>query len=301
MNAYVRTLGVCAIVVLAEQAPAQFLVIGDSSNDRIMTFDPFDGSLIDPDFIVDADGSPYDFATPKDAINVGNEIWVADQIADAVYRFDLSGGFIDAITTGLDNIRGMAFVNGTVYVSNSGTDNDAPGDAVVMFDTAGNNLGSFAVGNGGDPFDVFAYNGELLISDIANEAIQRHDLAGNFLGTFHDSDGVSGIDFPQQLASRGDNVLAAGFSPPAGLYEYDDAGNQIAFYDAVDDLRGVFVLGNGNILVTNTSGVWALDPDTDTATLIVGGVSAQFINLVVPAPSSFVLLGLGALATRRRR
>lgn len=301
MIALTRAVGVCALVAVAGQASAQFLVIGDSSNDRIMTFDPFDGSLIDPDFIVDAGGSPYDFATPKDAINVGNEIWVADQLSDAIYRFDLSGNFIDGITTGLDNVRGMAFANGTVYVSNSGSNNGAPGDAVIMFDTAGNNLGNFAVGNNGDPFDVLEHNGELLISDIANEAIQRHDLAGNFLGTFHDSDGLTGIDFPQQLAERGDNILAAGFSPPAGLYEYDASGTQIAFYDAVEGLRGAFVLGNGNILVTNSSGVWSLDPNANTATLIADGFSAQFVNLVVPAPSSLALLGIGALALRRRR
>lgn len=293
-----KVLCTCAAVALTNTAGAQFLAIPDSTGDRIMTFDPFDGSLINPDFILDGNGVGYDFQTPKDAIGVGNEIWVADQLSDEIYRFDLAGAFLGAITGGMDNIRGMAFANNTVYVSNSGTNNGAPGDAVIMFDTAGNNLGSFLAG---DPFDILEYDGALLVSDIGGDDILRRGFNGTDLGVFHDSDGATGIDFPQQLAPRGTNVLAAGFSPPDGLYEYDSSGAQVAFFGAVDGLRGAFVLGNGNILVTNGDGVWSLDPNTDTAVQIVAGVSGQYINLIVPAPASAALLALGGLAALRRR
>jgi len=291
--------GVCALAALAGVANGQYLAIPDSSNDRIMQFDPFDGSLINADFITDAGGDPFDFGTPKDVINVGNELWVSDQIEDSIYRFDLAGNFLSTITGGLDNIRGMAFANDTIYVSNSGDNNGAPGESLVMFDTDGNNMGSFPVE---DPFDALEYGGNLLVSDIDNEAINRYAFDGTFLGVFHDSDGTTGIDFPQQLVAReNDNVFAAGFSTPSGLYEYDPSGNQINFFDAVDGLRGIFELGNGNLLVTNGGGVWTLDPDTNTAVNVFDDASAQYIGFVVPAPSSVALLGFGAMLTRRRR
>lgn len=295
---FARVLCACAVLALSGTASAQFLTIPDSTGDRIMTFSPFDGSLITADFILDANGVGYDFQTPKDAINVGNEIWVSDQVSDEIYRFDLAGAFLGEVTGGMDNIRGMAFANNTVYVSNAGTNNGAPGDAVIMFDTAGNNMGSFLAG---DPFDIVEYNGELLVSDIAGESILRRGFDGTDLGVFHDSDGTTGIDFPQQLALRGSNVLAAGFSPPDGLYEYDPSGAQVAFFGAVDGLRGAYVLGNGNILVTNGDGVWSLDPTNDTAVQIIAGVNGQYINLIVPAPAGSALLALGGLVALRRR
>ena len=163
-----------------------FLMIPDSVSDRIVLFDPLDGSLIDDNFI---DGSVDTglgiFQTPINAIQVNREIWVSDQVADAIFRFDLSGNYLgivndsdnDGTPEGLDNIRGIEFVNGLIYVSNSGTENGAPGDGsvVVVFDTDGNNLGFFDTG---DPFDIRAYNGTLLISDIDEDNIDRYTIAG---------------------------------------------------------------------------------------------------------------------------
>jgi hypothetical protein len=269
-----------SILVAASFAPrasAQYLLVPDVTADKIIVLNALDGSVFNPNFILDdPTGLLYNFQTPKDAIQVGSEIWVADQLSDDIYRFDSSGAFLAGITTGLDNIRGMELVGSTVYVSNSGTANGAPGQAIVMFDTAGNNLGSFAAP---DPFDVIGFQGDLLVADIAGDNILRYTTAGVLLSTFHDSDGITGIDFPEQLnnAANG-NVLAAGFSAPAGLYEYDTAGTQVNYYAVGSSNRGVAELGNGLLLFTDGAGLKTFDPVSATTTTILAGTGFQFIN-----------------------
>lgn len=159
-----------------------FLMVPDSVSDRILLFDPINGSLINDNFIDgSADTGLGIFTTPLNAIQVNREIWVSDQVADAIFRFDLSGNYLgivndsngDGTPEGLDNVRGMEFAEGLIYVSNAGTNNGAPGEAVVVFDRAGNNLGFF---NTGDPSDIRAYNGTLLITDINSDSTGGEDI-----------------------------------------------------------------------------------------------------------------------------
>jgi hypothetical protein len=275
-----------------------YLMIPDSGTDVINLFDPFDGSLVQEGFIdigiLDKTGS-----TPKDAIQVGSEIWVSDQIRDTVYRFDLGGGFLSAITGGMDNIRGMAYANGTIYVSNAGTNNGAPGDAIVTFLPDGTPTGFFA--GVGDPFDVLDGGDRIYIDDIDGDTISSFNYDGSFIETIVDSDGVAGIDFPQQMNLNGaGNILVAGFSSPSGLYEYSPDGIQIG-YDDIGALRGVYELGNGNILFTDGGGVSIFDPDTGGIELVLDG-SGQYINLVtIPSPAGAGLLAFAGLACARRR
>ena len=218
-----RILPTLALFALAGSAPAQtHIAIADSTADAIKLLDPFDGSVVDPAFIVDAaSATTYDFNLPKDVFQVNNELWVIDQSADSIFRFDLSGAWVATISPSvgmLDNIRGGCFANGVVYVTNDGTNNGATANSVVMFDPAGNRLGQFI--SGPSPFDVVEYNGELLVADFSDSDIRRHDYAGNLLGFFHVSDGITGIDLVEQLAvTPAGTVLAAGFQAPQGIYE----------------------------------------------------------------------------------
>lgn len=290
-SAQTRTLGDC------------LLLVPDSTNDRVMVFDSTDGSLVNADFI-DLTGAGA--STPINAIQVGSEIWVSDQVADSVFRYSLDGStHLGTISGQMDNIRGMELLGDTVYVSNSGTGNGAGGDGVVTIDVNTNSVNGFFVtgDNGdGDPFDVLAYFGNLLINDISGEDIDTHDAAGNFLSEFHNSDGVSGIDFPEQmtLTTRG-TIYAGGFSSPAGIYEYDGSGNQIAYFDVGTAVRGVHELANGNIMFTDGDGVHVLDPNTGVITDSITGVSARFVECVIPAPGTLGLVGLAGLVAARRR
>ena len=267
--------------------PQSFLMVPDSVSDRILLFNPINGSLEDDNFIDGSEDTGLGiFQTPINAIQVNDEIWVADQVADALFRFDLNGEYIgvvndsdgDGDTDGLDNIRGIEFAGGSVYVSNSGDDNDAPGDGevVVGFNPEGQNLGFFDTG---DPYDIFAFNGELLVSDInrdsdGGEDIDRYTLDGinsTFIDTFVESDGETGIDFPQQISTLSNgNLLVAGFSAPGGFYEYDASGNTVNLFNADDGfaerVRGAYQLEDGNIIWSGGDGIVVTDPTTGANT-----------------------------------
>lgn len=270
-----------SLALTSAAAHAQQLMITDWTTDRVMLFSETDGSIVNLDFILDGAGVGYDWQSPRDAIQVGNEIWVGDQLADSITRFTLAGVFIANITGPIDNVRGMCFANNKVYVSNSDAGHGAPGDAIVVFNLDGTIETNVAVP---DPFDVIEYNGQLLISDIAGDNIGRYDYGLNFLGLFHDSDGVSGIDFPQQLNIRrsNGNLLAAGFTAPSGIYEYGPNGVQVGTLIHVTNTRGVYELTNGNLIYTNNTGVHVYDIAAATSTLIHATANAQFINRLAP-------------------
>jgi len=69
-----------------------FLLIPDSTNDRVMSFDPTTGDLVDADFIP-ADAT--NLSTPIHAIlsSGGDSILVSDQIEDVVQEYALDGSY----------------------------------------------------------------------------------------------------------------------------------------------------------------------------------------------------------------
>jgi hypothetical protein len=280
-----RSLLICAAAALGSTASAQVLMIPDSSADKISLYSAVDGSLVNADFILDSGGVLYDFSTPKDAIQVGNEIWVFDQLSDQIIRFDTSGAHVATIlpATGMvDNMRGGCFANNTIYVSNDGSANGATADSVTMFDTAGTRLGAVSIAaQNTSPFDVTEYNGELLVSEFTStNETSRYDYSVGYLGLFHASNGSSGIDSAEQIsvASNGD-VLIAGFSSPIGIYRYDSTGAQIAYYaTGTSGCRGVYELQNGLILFTDGAGVKTYDPATAAIVTITAGSGFQYIN-----------------------
>ena len=207
-----KKLTALAIAVIAGAAstavagpPSEFLVVPDSSNDILVTFSPFDGSLINSNFATIGGG------TPKHALQVGNEIWVSNQLTDQVDRFTLTGAFVSSIVGGLDNIKGMEVVGNEVWVTNAGSNNGAPGNSIVKID-----IGSATVSGSsptsGSLFDVINYQGQVLGTNITSEDLEFYDAGGNFASVFHASDGVSGIDFPQQAFARDNGgLLVAGW------------------------------------------------------------------------------------------
>lgn len=285
------------------------LLIPDSDNDRVMAFSAFDGSLINANFISDIGAVGWQLSTPIEAAQVGNEIWVSDQIEDRVHRFDLGGSFLSSIgNAGLDNIRGFGVVGNSVYVTNAGTANGAPGNALVRYDFSGNFVANVPVT--GSTWDVLATSaGDLLVPDSTSNNIERYLPDGTSLGAFENA--ASLINFPQQIAFRGNgNLLAAGFSGTvnAGAYEFDSSGNQLNFWLPNFGVRGIAELGNGRILATFGAGtggrVVSINPaDGSFVNILQGGISARYINYVevIPAPGSVALAGIAGLAATRRR
>lgn len=298
-----KTLVVASVLLAAAGSASGQLMVVESTSDKVMLFDDFDGSLITTNFI---DLTVSGASTPINAVRVGKEIWVTDQLNDIIMRWSADGTtHLGNISGGMDNIRGMEVVGNTAYISNAGTANGAPGTAVLTLDVPSLSLtGFFRVGpaSSGDPFDVLDVASGLLVNDIAGENIEAHQYDGVFISTFHNSDGVSGIDFPEQMnLSAAGTVLVAGFSSPIGIYEYNSAGTQINFWAVGTGNRGVWQLGNGNIMFTDGGGVHILNPSTGGVSTVVSGVSARYIE-PIPTPGTLATLLLaGALAARRRR
>ncbi len=262
----------------ASGAAAQSLLIPNSDNGAIMEFDAFSGALIDP-VAIDMDlVTAGAVRTPIEVLSAPNgELWVTDMQADTIFRLTPDGSTLLSAASGpLDQCRGLAALGSGALVANSGTSGGAPGDSLASVDGAGTLLASSPIG---DPFDVepFTFNGTagFLVSDIQSEDLIFVDGADHSnQSTFHSSNGVNGIDTPEQIhVSAGGRIFAAGSSTPVGIYEYNDQGIQIAYISTanVGGARGIYLLGNGNLLFTTGSGVHIYD--TSSAT-----ISTEFAN-----------------------
>lgn len=296
-----RTLFALAFATIVGAAHGvDFLIMPDSTNNRVVTFDAHTGALLNSSLFTIASGT-----TPIHAMQVGNEIWISEQLGDKISRYTPTGTLLGSISGGLDNIRGMALIGNTVYVTNAGTANGAPGAAVVKFDTNGNNLGFVNMtGLAPSPFGILSHQGDILVSSSsANNDIHRFDSNLVSIGAFHNS---TGLNFAEQMDHdvNGD-VLVAGFSTPSGIYRLDkNTGAILATYAAGGGQRGVKQLGNGNILWTNGSGAHVYDVINGTSTQVYSG-GGRYIDTytAVPEPATLTMVGLGlaALARRRRR
>ncbi|WP_034257592.1 T9SS type A sorting domain-containing protein [Altibacter lentus] len=256
----------------------------------VVLLDPNDGSILDPSFI---DLTPLDPGTPKALLQVVDEIWITDQIRDRIDRFDIAGNYLSTIGGqvaggGLDNVRGMELVNGEVWVTNAGTNNGAPGNAIVRFDLDGNNLGFFATTGNDSTFDIIDVgSGEVYISYIGSESkIERRDYTGNVLGNILNQ-GI--VNFIQQIEvnTTNNSVYAAVFSVTgpnsSGLYEFSITDGSILNYWNEGNLRGVAILQNDNVLVSNAAGVRSLNPNTGTST-VINSASSQYFGRISLTP-----------------
>lgn len=295
---------VACSLATASAASGQFLYVVESTNDRVRLHSAVDGSLINENFIDLAAETGGVARTPIEALDVGNEIWVSDQVADTIWRFDRAGNLVGQVGGGaqINNVRGMELVGNTVYAVTGSNSTDFDEGLVRIDATTGSILGATA----GRPladisyFDVKHYNGELLVSNIdsGNDSIERYDLDGNFLGIFASSDGETSFDFAQQIAVRDNgNLLVGGFSLPSGVYEIDSDGNVLGIVAGLDfGPRGVVELENGEIAYTNGSFFQSDDNQFSD------GSSFRYITETsVPAPASLAMIALGGIAGARRR
>ncbi|HZW77454.1 MAG TPA: T9SS type A sorting domain-containing protein [Flavobacteriaceae bacterium] len=243
---------------------------------NIVRLDPETGDVIDAQF---GDLTPLGAVTPKGITQVGEEVWISDQNQNKVWRFDFDGNLVGTIESNLSNIKGLKLVdNQEVWVTNAGSTNGAPGNAVIRFDLNGNYLGNFETNNRSSFDIVDNHNGEVYLSySSSGSPIERRDYQGNFIDFIVQPNVIS---FGQQMMiNSAGNLLIATFSSPSGIYEYDIAsGNQLNYWSQ-SGARGVIETGNGSILWSSSSGIHRLNPTTGISTTLLSG-SGQFFALV---------------------
>ena len=259
---------------------AQVLLSTNTTTDTVVAFSPIDGSLVDANFfgITEAGG------TKVSVIQVGNEIWVNEQTGDRIVRYDPCGNELGVIGPtfvggGLDNIRGMSFINGLVYCTNDGNLNGATADSLVTFDPAGNWVATLPLSNTISPYSVLPWQGDLLVSGSSNnEDVHRYTTAGVSVGTFHDT---ASISFAHQLAQASDGNVWVGCFTTGGITKLDATTGAVLSSFPASGARGVAELANGNLLWTNGSGAWIYDVGTATSTQVFAGAHGH-LSLVQP-------------------
>lgn len=239
------------------------LLIPDSFNDRVAAFSPVDGSVIDLNFIA-ADGI---LDQPFNAIDSGRgTIFISDD--DCIFEYGLDGKFISTFAgpdQGLGNVRGLTVQGDSLFVNVT-----QGADSVDEFNLITGVQSTWTTTNLNSNQDITFRANDVLIGNFFTDNIERYDLDGNFLSTFHDSDGETSIDFPQQIieASNGD-VLIGGLVTPAGLYRFDADGNFISLSSIFDlGVRGVHELENGNFLIATSLGVLTFNPVTNQSAVV---------------------------------
>jgi len=269
-------------LALTGATTAQMVVTTNTNTDTLVGFSPVDGTLITTNVFAVQD------TVQTSAIAVGTEIWVSEQSGDRVVRYDHSGNIVGVIGPtfpggGFDNIRNMTLIGGIVYVTNDGANNGATADSLVLLDTAGNHVLTFALTNTVSPWCVIPWQGDILVSTGlgSTDDIHRYTPFGTSVGTF--SNGTP--NFLQQIAPSSDgNVWAAAFSTNQ-VVKLDATTGAVLLSFPASSARGVFELQNGNVLWTG-NGVSIYDVGTGLSTQVLAGGSSYQLS-VIPTDVSF--------------
>ncbi|MEM1030834.1 MAG: hypothetical protein AAGN82_10815 [Myxococcota bacterium] len=231
------------------------LLIPDSEVDAVGLYDPQDGSYLGDWLPPNQMSDPYTLSIPFNATQgLNGNIFVSDQIEDAVLEFEASGAFVRVFadaTDGLDNIRGIDFFGTDLFVS-------VANGTVARFAANGTRLDDFIDDTTLNPFDILLEsNGNTLVVDIGSPDRVRFYPAGSTTTFSH----LLQRDFPQQLKPNpAGGYLVAAFSS-GEVVEVSDTG-VVGRSVPLPSARGVHPLGDGNWIVTggSDSGVRVVNP-----------------------------------------
>lgn len=151
-----------------------------------------------------------------------------------VLRYQLDGTLVgDFTTVGVSNSIGMVWDDlGNLYVSSY------DGDLVRQFDSQGNDLGIFVLGNLQGPTNIwFDDKGDLLVVDYDGGAVKRFDPAGIFKSNF-----ITGLGNAEGVAFMANGDILLGNGATKSVKRFDDSGNY---------LNEFIASGAGNLLTPN--------------------------------------------------
>ncbi len=279
------------LAAMVAPAAAQLMVPDSGTADRVMLFSRTDGSLIDADWITDVGAVDWEFTTPKEAIVVGDEIWVSDQVADAIVRFARDTrefiGLINTRSDGgpFDNLRGMGTDGQRVYLTLAPT--GTANDGVAVYEADGTPAAFFLTPD--SPFDVEPYQGGLLIDFSSNDDTFRYSTDGAQGALF-----APDLDFPQQVVVLEDDsviiVSSIGANGVEGVWHLNSDGTTRAFIstEPIEEQvpRGAYPLDDGGYLLATSIGVFRVTDNGGGGwnfESMLAGVSAQYVTALPSA------------------
>lgn len=289
-----------ALLAAASCAHAQeVLLIPDSGPvlGRVWALSPADGSVISNAFI------PPDarLTQPIQIIDSGaGTLLVTDEVAKAVYEYAPTGAYIRTLASGLDGAFGICMKGGFAYVT-SGFSNSL-GGKIYKLALDGSAPVVFSDWTGvGDPRGIIPYGSGFMVGNSTDDDLELVSATGAVQPVpFFDSDGISSINFPQQLVDLGaGNVMAVGFSAPWGLFFFDSSAANYASYRSPEVFlspRGATLLDSGELLYTGGTRIDKFSPKNYVNINLVNQVGGSFrwvTRYTPPAPCTGDLNGDG--------
>jgi len=259
-------------------AGVEVLLIPDRSSDSIGIYDVMTGTYLG-DFVPPQTGSePYEMQSANIAAQgPDGRVYVADQLADAIFLFARDGSYEGVFADdgdGLNNVRGVDFRDDEVFACVSPTTSTA---FVARFDAFGSPLMNF-VEDMTSAFDIFFLdNGTMLLANTNDpDTVRLYDVNG---GTGAD---VLTINFPQQLQMLTETTFVV-----AAWSELAEArlDGTLLRSITIDQGRGVHPLGNGLWLLSSNDGVQVIDPVAQSVvqTMRVGTGFSKIERAILPA------------------
>ncbi len=254
------------------------LFVLESTNDRIMAFDPYNGDLITDNFYQGTMGTTIDIN-----VNSSGIIVISDQIQDVMFQHTAMSGVHSvfapiggADVSIMDNIRGFWVDDSDNYYVTVAAGTNA--HSIVTFNSAGTYTGTFInPGQLQSPFDIIFRDNDVLITEVDGDFVRRFTPTGALLDTF-----LSAVLFPEQIFEDfNENIVTANFSGTPGAIIQQADGTLIKNITCLTGNRGVYMLGNGNMLLTNSSGVHEIDTLNDVVVRTqASGLSGRYIKEV---------------------
>jgi hypothetical protein len=284
----VLAVAVAALVPAAAHADS-LLLIPDTAADKVWAFSAYDGSLVSNAFIPN-DGRQKQVMqvvqTPRGTIltaDVGNDQGCTAD--DAIREYSLCGQYIRTLagpSDGVCNPESLVVAYGKVWFTRlyDSTQETTPGaNAIWSMNYDGTGLvQACASGSFGKIWALLPFNGGFIVSDSADNNLEFAPLSCATSAPFFSyGSGGTNMKQPQQMATLPDGSVVCTFFSASqgsipGLYFFNAAG-EFRESTATPACRGVYPLGNGEILCSGGTQVLAYNPATYQYRTIVNQVS----------------------------
>lgn len=291
MPASARSLLFAALLAGALPASAfagtDLILVPDSGSNRIWAFSAADGSIVTENFI-----APDAYLTqPIQIVESGSGTFlITDEVRDALFEYSAQGVFLRELAgpkDGLDGAYGVCVRDGFAYITTGSV-----GKKIWRVALDGLSAPTLFADwtTIGDPRGIQPYGDGFLVGNSGDDDLEILSAAGVLAPTpFHDSDGITGIDFPQQIQPlAGGGWMVCGFSRPSGIFLYDAEGFEYQSFQnqLVTIPRGAIFLDNGDLLYTGGTRVVRLNPLTQATVDIVNQSTRSFRWLTRYTPAA---------------